>query len=44
MYIYIYINLFVFIRPTNITFQNVSLKGLKKKQNPLKLETKRLLF
>ena len=34
-----FINLFIFKWTTNITFQNVSLKGLKRKQNALKLET-----
>ena len=35
----IFINLFGFKWWTNITFQNVSFKGLKRKQNALKLET-----
>ena len=37
-----YINLFALKWWTNITFQNVSLKGLKRKQNALKLETTRV--
>ena len=35
----IFINLFAFEWWTNNTFQNVSLKGLKRKQNVLKLQT-----
>ena len=41
---YIIKHLFIFKLQTNITSQNISLKGLKRKQNVLKLEAMGLFF